>query len=1663
MEPRPPSVERAGSGSGTPLLSARLRSERGVGEPAGAEVARAGPPLRAQPKSLLHDPSDDSDGGHSSDASAGHHRPAGRPFAARRASSASSSARSSRRSSPAAAPPQRKAAGERPPSATAQEHPPRPQYPGQLAAVVNASLTLPDVCAGGMPESAPQPSQGDARHGRGLEALERENEALRAKVASFEQQHRFMMSALDREYHLKVKEQERQRAVLRTELDDVLKQLKFQQFECEDKLKEAAARVADEQRKAAAAEKLQKQAQQQRNQLVAQVAALRAEISRRDSQCCFEDISDLLEHGDAGAQGKTPEAVLPLPSGDPHHALAGAKATSSHIAPYAPQRPHTARAAMQEGNHAAKARSQELWTGGSGGGGLTRSQLAALRQHVKALATDKLALQQQVSLLQDKYEDAHERAEVRMCVRARACACVCARVISCLNVVAAKLPLASDMSGCCVRQKRPSIRQKRPSIRQQRPVIRQKRPSIRQKRPVIRQKRPSIRQQRPSIARLSCATPYRVPPSLTHTLLTHQGAERLAAQLSVVRAEREAALQLSTNLLTTSFRGGVAQPQRDASAQPRRNAGAHKRPAGAAVPAGRSVSEAVAADAEFLRVCGCNRQELEMLREEVQVLRGQAAGRANTGEDVRMEREERLRRLAEDYEAQMMQVQREADALRRQLRAAEQAALPAPPAAAEAAEAEVAAPVSEEVEVVEDAGGRTSGAPSESDEVAEMDGTSPADADSHDTKTPADAAESVDFDSLRAQLSEAQHEIVQTRRLVDTLRADCEREGAVRQDVEREAAQESERLNLEIERLMQEVAAMKVHRAVDENTLDGAAVHEADTEALREQVEAQRRMAEERGREHADALEQLEQLREEARYLAAERDELIAQAGSASAVDKEEVEGLKRRLDEEVQKVAALQERLRTAEAQEGMVSDEVDERTTRTSKLTEEARDWGLQYRLELQAERQKADELQKKIEELQHVQVAAEAAAVESEAQVSKLTRLLEERRGSEAQVSELTMLLEEERRAVEAENRKVCELSMQVEKERATTAELKAEIAVLKTAGEEERGRTVQLQQAAAELETAQKTQEALRDQLVEAKRGAEAEKSKARDEVERVQMTVEKLQEELAASQQRLQDLAAANAASRRELSEEAAAHQSASARFARALDEVSQQLRHAGALRDSEGASAGSVEERLERIQEGVHALVQRAASLEKEGDGSCAGDGSSRPGSRPWSGQSAGRSSAGILSSAHTPQPEAGRIGAAAGARPSSASTTRPGSASTLRPPAGGRPAAMRPASAHAAGHAARQAVEPGLAHVHPPASSADSAPKAHGSEDDGATMMSDDESEAPVSPRAPEAPGERQVQVHGSLTGVLDDESEDDRSSSSSSPTLSRAGDTGTGSTSSDGFRPETPPLAAGVQAPRRMPAPEEAAAQGAAGATAHSDAPAAGQGHPAPPASLSRPSGTGMGAKGLPKLDLRGMPSQAGGMGNMPKLGAAGDAVAMPMPDREPLGAPRGLAPGAQPQRERESPRAPSVERPERPSAPAYGRAGKTSPRGAASVSSQETAAVARRPGLGVAPSPSPSPSAGSTGKGRKHTSSMSPMHSSSSAGLPAKSPSPASEGLVGSDPSASDKEYEEDEDFVQEDEDEDGDALDDFDMAVDEAISSSRGISGSVRPKSAKAGPI
>ena len=133
----------------------------------------------------------------------------------------------------------------------------------------------------------------------------------------------------------------------------------------------------------------------------------------------------LKAHADAGAECATLGAVQRPARGAPPGA--GVKTTSYNIAPYAPQRPHTASAAMHEGNNAAMARSQETGSEVGGGGGMTRNQLAAFRRHVKALATDKLALQQQLSSLQEKYEDAHERAEV--------CLCMCARVRACARCV----------------------------------------------------------------------------------------------------------------------------------------------------------------------------------------------------------------------------------------------------------------------------------------------------------------------------------------------------------------------------------------------------------------------------------------------------------------------------------------------------------------------------------------------------------------------------------------------------------------------------------------------------------------------------------------------------------------------------------------------------------------------------------------------------------------------------------------------------------------------------------------------------------------------------------------------------------------------------------------------------------------------------------------------------------------------------------------------------------------------------------------------------------------------------------------------------------------------------------------------------------------------------
>ena len=424
LMPMPPRAPLNRVAADTPLLAVRRNVESvSIGAPPASSKAR---PL---PKSMLHDSSSDSsdlEDGNSSgvdhcpavhrrdslperlDAgaqgmpiqiqprvqAAGSERSASSTIHERSASSSELQERSNRSFSSAdsarAAPQQQKKAAKVE----------RVQYPANASSVANSSFLLPGVHGGA----------GNLARGRECAPnemmLEQENEALKRKLVSFEQQHRFMMSALDREYHLKVKEQERQRTVLGTELDDVLKQLKFGQFECKDKMQAAEASVRQERSKTAAAEKLQKQAAQQRNQLVTQVAALRAEISRRDSQICFEDLSDLLGRDSTSTQPRVSHAAaVDVPMCQP---------PNNKIKPFAPQRPQTARAVMQDGV-SAKGRPDETSSysqAGASGQGLTRDQLGALRQHVKVLATDKLALVHQLATIQEKYEEAHERAEV---------------------------------------------------------------------------------------------------------------------------------------------------------------------------------------------------------------------------------------------------------------------------------------------------------------------------------------------------------------------------------------------------------------------------------------------------------------------------------------------------------------------------------------------------------------------------------------------------------------------------------------------------------------------------------------------------------------------------------------------------------------------------------------------------------------------------------------------------------------------------------------------------------------------------------------------------------------------------------------------------------------------------------------------------------------------------------------------------------------------------------------------------------------------------------------------------------------------------------------------------------------------------------------------------
>ena len=127
-----------------------------------------------------------------------------------------------------------------------------------------------------------------------------------------------------------------------------------------------------------------------------------------------------------------------------------------------------------------------------------------------------------------------------------------------------------------------------------------------------------------------------------------------------MRAEREAALALSSSILVSAFQGSKSLRDSGAATQPRRNAGAHKRSAGALISSGsvRCVDQEAAHDAELQQL----RQNATGLREQVRQFE-----LARVDESVWKERENELRRAAEMAATQKQQVEQAADNVRQQL------------------------------------------------------------------------------------------------------------------------------------------------------------------------------------------------------------------------------------------------------------------------------------------------------------------------------------------------------------------------------------------------------------------------------------------------------------------------------------------------------------------------------------------------------------------------------------------------------------------------------------------------------------------------------------------------------------------------------------------------------------------------------------------------------------------------------------------------------------------------------------------------------------------------------------------------------------------------------------------------------------------------------------
>jgi len=1352
-------------------------------------------------KSLLHD-SSDSDGEHSSGSVRQRPGPAVRPF---RASERSRSSVSERQTS----------AEEQNDANTSvvaggKQHPGAARYSGVSSSESSSSLVLPDV-NNSMPTST--------SHDHTLvDMLRMENDALKKKISSFEQQHRFMMSALDREYHLKVKEQERQRAVLNEELEDVLKQLKYGQLECKDKIEAAETQVAEERRKTAAAEKQRAQAQQQRNQLVTQVAALRAEISRRDSQSCFEDLSDILGHG-------APDE--PPPPGNCSNTSDSSKGMPHNIKPYTaqPQRPQTAHAAGQSGStsHARYSDSQ----------GLTRDQMGALRQHVTTLAKEKSSLLLQVASLQEKWEDAHERAGA---------------------------------------------------------------------------------------------------------------AERLAAQLAIVRAEREAALALSTNILAGAFNSCPAcrpsSQRQDASGPARPNAGAHKRPSGAAVKIPRVASGStplVPSDAqELVRL----REESAALHQEVSVLRQQLKPLASSKCDVEPE---------PDISAHKPDAPPSTDGL--ECRAA----------------------------------GAVASAP---------------------TNRDAD---------IRSQLSEALETLQEVR---------CELDAAVAQKA---------RLQEQLDSLVARPAAAALS-PVTKPTV--AALVVADTSASAGEIEAEvlelrEKLAAEQG-QLAKAREMAGLLRKEAQQHAEE----ASRAGEECARLQQRFDVLEsERRQQTHEDVSELQDELNYVTAERDTLKASNEELLLQFASAQEQLRAQtaglaALQEKLEdrERSAREREGQLQRKQEELGLDELKAELQGlrgklVEAEGQVVALQQELGE---NKAQVGELSGKLA----AAEAEaaQSKTAAGGAGGGEE---SEMLRQELEVARSVLEEVRGRLAEAEGEAG----------ALGEELeAEKKRRRSMEEEKAREAP--VHAVLARLREEVSEERSSAESARREAAAVRRELEEEGKKVAAADER----LRVMSQEMQLVPLLRSELDG---------EKIK--VQALMKQLEELQAAGKGAEWGEAASgKAGGRPWSGQSSGRPSSGLLSSAQTPQ-LGQRPGSAAGStspavqfhaqepsaarsgRPSSASNARPSDSDLSRPPAGrGHP--IRPASAHVAGKAlsgaalsytarhldalpapltARSQGDEQAAADAPAEAQRETAPDGG----DGAAVPDDgDDASLDLSAQglAANAPLVRHTEVTGSLTAGID-ESESESETSKDSMTDSEASER------------------QGLTPPVRAPS----AASAATKSDLESDGTRPGTpevppdlvgGDDAHVPRLHGDDGASSAERSLPALAP--LPAGAGGTRVVPKLGL-------------------GLAlSGEREELEERRARVEPSPRTERPSAASsYGRGGRdafslTSPGGLAS---------------GALSSPRPSSLAARTPVTPKERKQVSPMASASSAGLPAKSPSPGSEGRVSdvsqsSGKSDEDPVYEEDEDFVQEDAGDDLGLDDSFENAVDQAITYRTGAGGA-RPASAK----